>query len=136
MPRHFVAPTPQIVAIGQDENLLTPVGFNDLARDGNSELLDVLLFDICHDDTGIGRLRQGLAPLPNRCGRIGENILLRRVSFPHLCVAPTASRHAAAAVIGIERREVGELQRDTVRVAETERVRTLGVNGQRVEIAR
>ena len=136
MPRHFVTLTPQIVAIGQDENLFTPVGFDDLARDGNSELLDVLLFDLCLDDAGTGRLRRRLASLPNRRGRLGESVLLRRVSFPHLCVAPTASRHAAAARVGIERREVGELQRDAVRVAETVRVRTLGVDAQRVEIAR
>ena len=85
---HFVALAFQVVAVGQDETLLTSVGFNDLARDGNLELFDVLCFDLSFDDEGNGSFRrrhsQRFTPLPDRCRHFRECVLLRRVSFPHL----------------------------------------------------
>ena len=54
VPLHFVALALDVVAVGQDETLLTSVGFNVLARGGDLELFNVLCLDLRLNDAGRG----------------------------------------------------------------------------------
>ena len=124
--------------IGQNETLLPSGGLNVLARHGDPELFDMLRF---YPDSGgvrttrFGRLlRRQPALLTNRSGSCSKCVFVRRVPVPHVLVGLSDIRRTAF-VVGVEPREISELQRDSVRAAATMRLWTSGVDRQNVENA-
>ena len=131
VPDRCVALALQVCGEGPNEALLTPGCFNDLVRDGDLELFDVLSLDanFCHlAASGFHRMYDWQAEaLPDSRGSCGEGVFIRRVSVPYLDIAPTVVRHTLAIIIGVDCSKVGEFPGNAARVTETVRIWTFGV---------
>ena len=99
MSHHFVALALQVVSVGQDKTLLASSGLNDLPRDGDLELFNVLRFNLDLLDRAMGGfgkpLRWQFASLSNCFGGCSKRVFVRSVSLPNLGVALTDSRQAS-----------------------------------------